>query len=216
MKNRTLILLLFLFLFSCQKTELQFSCDPDIDSYVSQNLKSLSLLSCNDLASYELPMQRAIFNSWDSAKKRNVWIDKLYLVLENEPFTKTEVRHIQTLIDHIHSGYCLEEAIKQEKEYRSRFAADWINVALDKLEWTEQFIAFIVYRLYASYSEMESELSMLHDLQENVTTNSETGSCGCSTTTDYCGSSTCKADECSSTSYGCGWLFSNPCNGICY
>lgn len=217
MKNRTLILLLFLFFFSCQKTELQFSCDPEINAHVSQNLKSLSLLTYTDLAKYELPLQRAIFNSWDAEKKRNAWLDKLYLVLENEPFTEAEARHIQELFDHIHSGYFLEEAIKEEKECRSLFAADWMEYASEKLKWPEQYVAYIVYRLYTSYSEMEAELSMLHDLQENVTINSETGSCDCSTSSDFCSYYLgCNSAECSSTTSGCGWLFNNPCNGLCY
>jgi len=216
MKKLFLILLFPLILFSCQQTELQFSCDPVIDAYVAGNLKSLSLLTFSELADYELPLQRAIFNSWDAEKKRDAWIDKLYFVLENESFTEAEVMHVQELIDHINPGYFLEETM-QEKENRSRFAADWIAVASDKLGWPEQYIAFMVYRLYGSFSEMEDELSMLHDLQGNVTTNSETGSCDCSILYDYCGYyMMCNSGECSSTTTGCGWLLSKPCDGLCY
>ncbi len=217
MKKLFFILLFPFILFSCQQTELQFSCDPTIDAYVAGNLKSLSLLTFSELADYKLPLQRAIFNSWDAEKKRNAWIDKLYFVLENESFTEDEVMHVQELIDHIYPGYFLEEILQQEKENRSRFAADWIAVASDKLGWPEQYIAFMVYRLYASFSEMEAELSMLNDLQGNVTTNSETGSCGCSTSTDYCGfSMMCESGECTASTTGCGWLFGSPCDGLCY
>ncbi len=94
MKKLFFILLFPLILFSCQQTELQFSCDPAIDAYVAGNLKSLSLLTFSELADYELPLQRAIFNSWDAEKKRNAWIDKLYFVLENESFAEDEVIRI--------------------------------------------------------------------------------------------------------------------------
>lgn len=217
MKKPSLLLLLFVFLFSCQKTELLFSCDPEIDAFVTGNLKSLSLLTFSELADYEIQTQRAIFNSWDAEKKRTAWIDKLYFVLENESFSEAEVMHVQELIDHIHSGYFLEETKKMEKEYRSQFAADWIAFASDKLGWPEQYIAFIVYRLYGSFSEIEAELSMLRGLEGTVTTNSESGGCGCSTSSDYCGtSSNCSSGDCSSSSGGCGWLFGSSCNGLCY
>jgi hypothetical protein len=216
MKKLLFILLFHMVLFSCRQAELQFSCDPAIDAYVAGNLKSLSLLTFSELAGYKLPLQRAIFNSWDAEKKRNAWIDKLYFVLENEPFSEAEVLHVQELIDHIYPGYFLKENLEQEKEYRSRFAADWIAVARDNLEWPEQYVAFIVYRLYASFSEMEAEMSMLHGLHGSVTTNSETGSCDCSTSSDYCGLSMCESGECTASPTGCGWLFSRPCDGLCY
>jgi hypothetical protein len=217
MKKLSLLLLLLLFLFSCQKTELQFSCDPEIDAFVTGNLKSLSVLNFSELSDYKLPLQRAIFNSWNAEKKRDAWIDKLYFVLENESFSEAEAMHLQELIDHIYPGYFLEEALQQEKENRSRFAADWIAFASDKLEWPEQYIAFMVYRLYGTFSEMEAELSMLRGLEGAVTTNSESGGCGCSTSSDYCGtSSDCSSGECSSSPTGCGWLFNKPCDGLCY
>jgi hypothetical protein len=172
MKKLLFILLFHMILFSCRQAELQFSCDPAINAFVAGNLKSLSLLTFSELAGYGPPLQRAIFNSWDAEKKRNAWIDKLYFVLENESFSEAEVMHVQELIGHIHPGYFLEETLQQEKANRSRFAADWIAVASDKPGWTQQYIAFMVYRLYGSFSEMEAELSMsdLHRSNEIVKT----------------------------------------------
>ena len=63
MKKFCFIFLLATLLFSCQKSELEFSCDPVINAFVSENLEELSQITVNELTSYEPELQRAVFNS---------------------------------------------------------------------------------------------------------------------------------------------------------
>ena len=69
--------ILILILTSCQHDELLYSCDPVINSYVIENKLKLAQIDVLQITSYEYSLQKAIFNSWDFAKKREVWIDKL-------------------------------------------------------------------------------------------------------------------------------------------
>lgn len=105
MKKLCLIFLLAALLFSCQKFELEFSCDPIINAFVSENREMLSRITINELTSYEIKLQKAVFNSWDYRKKRSTWIDKLRFILSNENLTKAETNHIQNLINHIEDEY---------------------------------------------------------------------------------------------------------------
>ncbi|NLO69537.1 MAG: bacteriocin fulvocin C-related protein [Porphyromonadaceae bacterium] len=209
------IFLLFIVLFSCQKSEFEFSCDPVINAFISENREELSQITVKELVSYEPELQRAVFNSWDYRKKRNAWIDKLYYVLANETFTEAETSHVQKLIDHIGHDYFLGKVIHQDLHNRSGFAADWIAYAFNELEWAEQFVAFMVFRLYTNQSQLEAELSALKLLSASVTTNSE-GSCDCNLSADFCGTSYCRSSGCSTGSSSCGWLWSMPCDGVCY
>ena len=201
-------------LFSCQQSEFEFSCDPVINEFVLENREELSKLPVTAFGDYELPLQKAVYNSWDAQKKREAWIGKLQHVISSGSFAEPEILHLQKLTGHIHEDYFLESGVREEQESRKRFADEWINYAVSKLGWSEQYIAFLVYRLYTEQYQFDDELSLLSLLDKNVSTDSETVSCTCSTSSDYCGYSYCHTGDCSITS-GCGWLWTEQCNGVC-
>ncbi len=215
MKRFYILLLLGILLFSCGQSELEFSCDPVINAFVSENREELSRITVNELTSYETELQRAVFNSWDYRKKRNAWIDKLRFVLADENLTNAEITHIQNLINHIEEDYFLDENIQHHAEARSQFATRWISYATKNLGWSGQFIAFMVYRLYTNQSQFDSELSLLESLNTSAVTDSE-GNCNCNVSSDFCGNIRCSPGGCSASSSGCGWLWSMPCDGNCY
>jgi hypothetical protein len=214
MKKELVIVFIVVFLFSCQKSEFEFSCDPVINEFVIEHREELSAITVHELASNNLQLQKAIFNSWDYQKKRCAWIDKFQYVLIRIPFTESEKAHIQELIAHIDEDYFLKENIDKNLEIRSRFAAEWINYSINKLGWSDQFIAFMVYRLYTDQSQLNSELSMLRSIVTKIKTDSE-GDCNCNVSVDFCGLSICRSGGCT-TSTGCGWLWSMTCDGNCY
>jgi hypothetical protein len=215
MKKLYIIPVFGIFLFSCGQYELEFSCDPVINSYVSENREELSQITVEELVSYEPELQRAVFNSWDYRKKRSAWIDKLRFILSIENLTKAEIGHIQNLINHIEEDYFLDENIQHNMEARSQFASSWISYATKDLGWSKQYIAFIVYRLHTNQSQFEAEFSDLTSLGATATTNSE-GSCDCNVSADFCSTSNCLSSGCTAGSSGCGWLWSMPCDGNCY
>jgi hypothetical protein len=216
MKKELVIVFTIVFLLSCQKSEFEFSCDPVINEFVIEHLEELSGITVYELASYDLQLQKAIFNSWDYQKKRSAWIDKFHYVLIQIPFTESENAHIQKLITNINEDYFLKENIEKNLEIRSRFAAEWINYSINDLGWSNQFIAFMVYRLYTDQSQFNSELSMLRSIGTTIKTDSESGDCDCNVSVDFCGNSICRSSACTTISTGCGWLWSMSCDGNCY
>lgn len=172
-------------------------------------------MTTKELTSHRIELQRAIFNSWDYQKKKNVWIDKLSFVLANESFVQAERDHIQLLINHIDENYFQDKNIRENLNSRSRFAREWINYALYQLDWTKEYVAFIVYRLYTSQDQFEAELSKLSSINADATTDSE-GDCDCNVSADFCGTVDCRSQGCTTVPSGCGWLWSMPCDGSCY
>jgi hypothetical protein len=200
-------------LFSCQQSEFEFSCDPVINEFVLENREELSKLPVTTFGDYELPLQKAVYNSWDAQKKREAWIGKLQHVISSGSFAEPEILHLQKLTGHIHEDYFLESRVREEQASRKRFADEWINYAVSKLGWSDQYIAFLVYRLYTEQYQFEDELSILAALSSSVTTDSET-SCTCNTSSDFCIGGDCASTGCSTIS-GCGWLWTEQCNGVC-
>lgn len=213
MKKFLVIGVLLVSLFSCQQSSLEFSCDPVINDFVVKNREGLSKITILELTTYDYHLQKAVFNSWDYQKMRSAWIDKLQYVLGHKSLTEPESAHIQKLIESIDEDYFLKENIAKNQKIRSQFAAQWINYAINELGWTNRFVAFMVFRLYTEQSQLDSELSSLKSIESVNNTNSE--SCDCTVSFDFCGSSICRSSGCSVSS-GCGWLFSMPCDGNCY
>lgn len=215
MKKILVIVLLTFFIFSCQQSELEFSCDPVINQFVIKNRQELSSITVQELASYDFQLQKAIFNSWNYQKKRSAWVNKLQYVLIHIPFTELEKAHIESLVEHITEDYFLKYNIEKNLEIRSQFATQWISYSTNKFGWSNQFLAFMVYRLYTNQSQFESELSILKSIGTKVETNAESGSCDCNVSADFCGGIDCHSGGCTISS-GCGWLLSMPCDGNCY
>jgi hypothetical protein len=215
MKKIFSIVLLSLLLFSCQQTEFEYSCDPVINKFILENKAEFSQISVTELATYEVALQKAVFLSWEPEKKRNAWLDKLNYILCSIPLSQAESAHIQKLINHLEVGYFLDENINNCDITRAKFASEWLNYASKDLGWSEHFIAFMVYRLYINQSQFDAELSALKAITIGTSTDSESGSCNCNTSTDYCSESACHSSGCSIGS-GCGWLWSESCNGSCY
>ena len=142
-------------------------------------------------------------------------MQKLQFLLNNENYTETEYVHVSKIPDHLHVGYFLEENLEFEIEMRTQFAHDWINYATDSLGWSDKQIAFVIYRLYTNQAQFDAELNTLSKIQTQVSTNSEENDmCNCNTSSSYC-IDLCIAGICKTTTTGCGWLWSETCNGVC-
>jgi len=214
MKQLFGVVLFSIVLFSCQQTDLEYSCDPVINKFVIENKAEFSQISVAQLTTSEPALQKAVFRSWTAEKKRDAWIEKLHEVICTNSFSTAESDHIQKLIDHLEVGYFLDENIKNSHISRAKFANEWLNYAANDLGWSGQFIAFLVYRLYTNHSQFDAELSTLNSDHNEDTVNPGPGSCNCNTASDFCSGPSCHSNGCS-TGSGCGWLWSSPCDGNC-
>lgn len=209
-----LTILCFAF-YSCDKDELEFSCDPEINEYVDKNKKKLRIISLDELNNYDISLQRAVFNSWDPSRKRDAWLTKLNSLLVTQDLSIYERVHIEKLIDHISIDYFFDYDLTHRPDEYYKFAKEWISFAKDDLQWRNEFIAFVVYRLYTDPNQFYLETSGIIDISKTITTHSETYNCNCSTSSDFCFTGVCNSGNCNSVG-GCGWLWSMDCNGNCY
>ena len=215
MKTFCTILFSLLMFASCRQDQLEYSCDPVINDYVSIHKAEFLKYAVVDLATSDPLMQQAIFRSFTPEKKREIWLQKIHYLLDNEPYSAAEYAHVEKLLDQLHENYFSKENLELEANLRSQFASNWINYAKNSLGWSNKYIAFVVFRVYTSQVQFDAEISALKVIRQNASANTEGGTCNCNTGNDYCPSMTnCGAGSCMITT-GCGWFWTETCNGEC-
>jgi hypothetical protein len=205
-------LLLFLTL-SCQKEELQYSCNPEIDRYVTANLDQLAKLSLDEFLEQSIPLQRAVFRSYTAEKKLECWIEKLDRTLLLENWSETEVLHIKKLENNLDTS-CFETVLTSDTidPEIQLFVKRWIEYSLNTLKWNKPKLAFVISSLYYSLAEFNQALAM--ELNQSI----PVSDCGCSIEMDFCSYQyylSCKSSDCTASSSGCGWLWGDACDGTC-
>lgn len=212
MKKIFCIVFSIIILLSCEKEELIYSCDPEINAIVKSGISEFSKESLSEYLDYDISLQRAIYRGFTPEKKRLFWLEKIDSVLMNTDFMELEIAHVLKLRSHITLGFFNEGLrdsliVKEREDFRDR----WISYANDKLLWDISRIAFLTNSLY--FDETRYELIITE--QKEMTLKSLSFDCSCSTESDYCGGQTCNPGGCSVKS-GCGWFRQYDCNGACY
>jgi hypothetical protein len=183
-----------------------------LNEYISTHTAKLKSLSLNDLTKSDLMFQQAAFRNFDAAKKREIWQQKILLLLDTQNYSEAEYNHVAALLNHLHEKYFEPENILSEAIERKQFAQAWISKAKSELGWYDKEIAFVVYRLYTNEEQLNSEIkSYLEVYPDTIDPN---GNCDCNTGNNFCAMQNCSAGSCRVTS-GCGWLWSETCDGKC-
>lgn len=213
MKNLSFALVLSLILFSCEKDELKFSCNPDIDAIVKSGIVEFSEIKLTEFLEYDIDLQKAIFRSFSADKKRDFWLEKLDSIVVNNKFKTEEIEHINKLVGHISVNYFTTNVDSLEFSQKKKFETEWSAYAKDVLAWDESKIHFIVNSLCITETQYNQ---IMLELKE-IIIDSISQDCTCSTESDYCSDfgGHCSSASCNITSSGCGWLWSYSCNGAC-
>jgi hypothetical protein len=214
MKSIYAALFFILIIYSCQKDALLYSCDPVLNEIITSHIEVYAQYTVEEITVSDIQIQRAIFRSFEPAKKREIWLEKIRFLLENEDYTPAEYIHTTKILDHLSENYFNEDSIKAEAGTRALFFSDWISYAKGNLGWSEKYIAFVIYRLYTVQEQMDAEISTVKIISRKAISDSEIGTCDCSLISDGCFGSVCGDGTCEQTS-GCGLLWQYTCDGIC-
>jgi hypothetical protein len=202
--------ILLLFLFSCKEQIPEYySTNPGIDEFVKLKKAELADIAVDTLLKFDVSVQRAIFSSWSPEKKSEAWRYRLSRVLSDNDFNLLEIIHIQRLIDSI-SPELFIKPNNYDNEYQA-FKTEWLNYAVNELQWNEYFTAFLVYRFWFTQEQFTNEISeySVEDSEPNPVY------CNCNSANDFCQETHCFPSSCTATEQGCGWLWSQPCDGRC-
>ena len=210
------IVSMVLLIVACQDDEVKYSCNPNVDNYVKSSYNELYLMDSYEFSSLAIEVQRAAFRSFSPEKKHDLWFDRLNLILCNETWSEEEYLHIYSLIEFLDID--LFVSIDPTSLYASEikeFSSEWINYAYETLAWDKSRLAFVVSSLSLNFDDYLLQLSEIKTIRSSTQLNDES-SCDCNITSNYCSVSLDCYPGCISSNGGCGWLWSEPCNGICH
>jgi hypothetical protein len=214
MKILYTLLLIMLLLSSCNDEALLYSCDPVLNEIITIHKAEYVQYTVKDIIVSTPEVQRAIFRSYEPSKKREIWLEKIKYLLDNENYTPEEYAHVEKIRDHLTANYFNPDSIKTETGIRTQFITDWISYAKNNLGWSEKYLAFVIYRLYTKPEQLDNEISAVRKLSQQAVADSEVATCDCKITDDYCNGSSCASFDCQQTS-GCGTFWQYTCDGAC-
>lgn len=203
-------MLSFLFI-SCAGEETYYSCDPDVDMWIKENLEEVQSIGANSFRAFDVSYRLAIFNAITPEKRVEIWKEKVSETLKLD-WSIAEIKHIEQLfaiiednIEWYHTGVPDEDLEKYEKT-----AYRWVDYAKEELKWNNELVAAIAASpLFLSNTRGEL---ISPSLQTIVRVKNGSENCTCNPVVSFC--SPCRYDPCNKTNWGCGFLGLGICNGL--
>jgi len=214
-----------LFATSCKKDNINenFSCNPEINQWAKTNLKSVQLLTRDELTQLPISKQRAAWRTLSAERKLELWKDK-YAEMNKLNWTIEERNHLELLVNELKVEFFLEPTSIERIEIQNigdQFLLTWISFAQSELHWNQHFLYSIGFRLDNPVSNnrlLETNSSNLGDEQGPPPPGPVECACNASDPgNDFCGAFDmleCVSGACVEND-GCGWWWSHSCDGLC-
>ena len=224
MKTLNQILVLFIVcisLFSCSKDDIKYSCDDTTDQWVKSNLKSIETYTRENTLKLEPEKMRATFRAFSTNQRYQFWQAKLAEVVSMNIWSAEELAHLYKLKDEVLPEWFSDDFKKDSVKVSKmlQFKEEWIIEAQSRFVWTKKLIGGIIasgYKLKNKLGDLEISSASPSKLKSAASEST----CSCNSSDDWCANQsghddTCKTGKCTTTSWGCGFLFLSGCNGIC-
>ncbi len=218
----------------CSQEDISYSCDPETDIWVKENLKTGKRMTRSEWQDLEsISLKKACYGVFSKEQRVNFWNDKLQEVLKLD-WNESEREHIFELLNFVNSHteyFSKNELSDNDYEILDSFIYLWNEKASEELNWDNK----VIYAISACGDKMldkEGNLASNYSVSE-ISTQSETPDCICSKRSDWCNMYTqgikqptiptpitpgIKADcgnvKCNSGG-ACGTLLMYTCDGSC-
>lgn len=226
MKNYKLILLagiILVILTSCSNDDLIYSCDKNINSHVKKNLLEYSSISRDEWLELPDTLKVPVYRTFSPEKKYVFWEQKRDELLELE-WSDEERQFIVELYDYILSNpQVFEPDYFENEEYLSAFqdfVSEWYSSVKEVLYWNDLVVYYVAFTGNKYGSPVPD--NHYHD-GDGGGGGPLSPDCSCNTIQDFCDPNSygtglsCKTKyPCELKAGGCGWFFTQKCNGMCY
>lgn len=214
----TLVILASLCLYSCNN-EVVYSCDENINEWVHENLSDIRVMSRSEWNNLEEDIKVPVYRAFTHQQRVNFWKNRFSDILALE-WSDEEKAHIGLLLDFINNNQYIFEGYDimsdKEKNVFDLFIYEWIDKAKVDLGWSNS----LLFPILASGNTMIDTNGTLLITNNKANSRALTpySSCNCSTSSDWCDSSSineCEKKSCEDSTYGCGTIWIYSCNGVC-
>lgn len=225
-----------LWLPSCNHNDEPFSCTPEVDNWVKENLSEVQTMTRSEWLELNDPeTERACFRAFTPEQRLQFWVDKLNETLTLD-WSVPEKEHISSLIKFIEDNPRIFSDYANEmdlQELTDKFLYLWIEEGQENFKWTLNTIYAIVASGHTLMK--ENDTYYIRDYAEGFLTRGG-NDCGCSSSDDWCRGraldinmqmpitidgpydlekTRCVKGDCNVGSIGCGTLFLGKCDGNC-
>lgn len=230
MKKLLIILCLSGFILSSCSNDFKYSCDPDIEMWVKENMAELQKMEWDDIIQIpDANYQRAAYGIFTVEQKINMWNSKIsdLLNLDWSDLEKAHILKLQEIINE-HGAWFETRNGKTKKVVETiedeiiLITYKWIDYCYGVLKWDKNTIAAIA----ATPQKVLSKTGGLF-LPDGIATRGgvvinpgrpgTNPSCDCAVKSDYCmGSENCTETTCDEpANENCGFLLLYRCKGLC-
>lgn len=199
------LLLLSTSLYSCQKEQKSFSCDPAIDNYVKNNQDYINTLSRESIGLMRGDSSVAILHSLSAEKKYKLWQEKISL--EMNDLSGKEKVYFQQLVSKYSPNIYINESDRIQFE---NYTKQWVQDVKSKLGWSDERI-FLLTNILVTKREIQLSSA---GYEEEIGLDGQT--CYCRYSLSCEGTRHCIDKECG-TNYktDCGVFGTSACTGRC-
>lgn len=217
MEKLLLLLIFVVTFFSCGKEELVYSCDPDTDKWVKNNMELIQTMTRAEWTGLNENLIRPVYRAFTPEQKKVFWVERLNEI-QTFDWSTEEKKHIVKFIDFIKQYPNIFEGniVENDDLYEifDRFTYEWMSCAEKELGWNKKLIYAIAadgHRL----KNKEGDLEIKVVNRTSMTRTSREPDCHCSTSADFCSNSRCISGDCNISSHGCGVVWVQTCDGLC-
>ncbi|MFW5762108.1 MAG: bacteriocin fulvocin C-related protein [Cyclobacteriaceae bacterium] len=205
---------LCLIVHSCQKNELLYSCDPDVNQWILENKMMLAEIDRNTFAQVPMKKQIPLFRTFSPEQKVKLWNEKINLLIKFEYLSNDEKTHLLKLNNFLKPYHYSNQNGRDEFNL---FADEWEKYARESLMWGD-------YELYIYSHTLLTEEEIYTLISSSEVGNRSVSPPGhprpdCECLYDiYCafGLQLCdKKSGCTTTYGGCGITGNSDCTGYC-
>ena len=202
---------------SCNRDDLQYSCDPEINAWVLEHRIEYADISRDQLILFDYEQQRGLFASFSPEQKVKIYQSKYHYLMGLNTLSKEEKEWLtivfQRVTPNIYSS-------KKERLDFIDFSEKWTYEVIEKLGW-EPVDVYRYTHTWMTNDEFEHWLDFKRN-QESTSSGSTRDvqpklpcecywDISCLWALNYCE----KDEKCTTTDGGCGVANTTNCNGHC-
>lgn len=224
-------LLLLIFCFSCQKDEMLYSCDPNVEKWTAEKKLEINKMNREQfLGITNISYKKAAYRAFTLENKQKIWKEKLQ-ELKKLNWSDAEWKHIVSIYSLVLNEKKTILGLKEVEDNDELliFSYRWEEYARTILRWNKKQIYAICYTVEKMINK-QGDLAVNVEHRVEVLARNETGGgggfeCSCSQKSSYCDIidhegppyTTCRTPSggsCIVTS-GCGLFWQFDCDGMC-
>jgi len=210
MKTKFLMLFLLVVLSSCSNDDKAvYSDDSRINNWVKENRSDFSNIVLEEISNYHGEEQRAIFRLIDSKNRKEIWLNKVNILIKKYPSQSIVFNDLLKFIE----NYNFEKNLTKDDVV---FFKELIEKGRKEFNWNDEFIGITLCSFEYYNSNHNYNIFSKVDGGGIGGEDGDLPTCNCKWGGMFaCGSLDCKSNCEDDGKKGCGFLLMETCTGIC-